>query len=86
MVDGGHVSRVRVGFVKDKSGLLLFYEDDGVGIPRVEKEKVFLKGSGKGSGLGLFLIRKMCDVYGWTIKETGIPDEEARFEIVVPIK
>ena len=51
--------------------LELVYEDDGVGIPEPEKEKIFLEGYGKGTGYGLYLIRQMCKVYGWTIKETS---------------
>ena len=84
LVHGGHVSRVRVGFVKDKSGLKIIYEDNGVGIPKAEKEKVFLQGYGKGTGLGLFMIVKMCEIYGWTIKEIGTPGEGVRFEFVIP--
>ena len=53
----------------------LFYEDNGIGIPETNKPKLFKAGftTGKGSGLGLFLIKKMMDVYGWTITEEGEP-------------
>jgi len=64
--------------------LRLVYEDDGVGIPTAEKEKVFGQGYGKGSGLGLYLIKKMCEVYGWTIKETGKQGEGVRFIMTLP--
>jgi signal transduction histidine kinase len=47
-----------------KNRLRLVYEDDGVGTPKAEKEKIFEKGFGKGTGYGLYLIRKMCEVYG----------------------
>ena len=64
----------------------LVYEDDGVRISKDEKVKVFVEGFGKGTGLGLYMIRVMCGIYGWTIEETGILGEGVRFEIVVPIK
>ncbi|HNQ30521.1 MAG TPA: sensor histidine kinase, partial [Methanolinea sp.] len=44
----------------------------------------FEKGYGKGTGLGLFLSREILSITGMTIRETGIPGEGARFEIVVP--
>jgi len=55
-----------------------------VGILEVEKEKVFGQGYGEGSGLGLYLIKKMCEVYGWTINETGKQGEGVRFIMTVP--
>ena len=33
--------------------LKLVYEDEGVGIPEDEKEKIFTEGYGKGTGYGL---------------------------------
>jgi signal transduction histidine kinase len=57
------------------------YEDDGAGIPENEKSLIFTEGYGKGAGYGLFLIHKMCETYGWQIKETGEPGKGARFEI-----
>ncbi len=64
--------------------LQLVYEDDGMGILEVEKEKIFEQGYGKGSGLGLYLIKKMCEVYGWTIKENGVQGEGVRFIMTLP--
>jgi signal transduction histidine kinase len=62
----------------------LVYEDDGVGIPKAEKEKIFREGYGKGTGYGLFLIKRMCEVYGWTIRETGKQGKGAQFTITIP--
>jgi PAS domain S-box-containing protein len=66
--------------------LRLAYEDDGIGISEDAKPKLFNEGftTGKGSGHGLYLIRKMMDVYGWTIDETGEPGKGARFTISIP--
>ena len=36
------------------------------------------------TGFGLFLTKKMMDVYGWTINETGEPGKGARFTITIP--
>jgi signal transduction histidine kinase len=42
------------------------------------------EGYGKGTGYGLYLIRKICEVYGWTIRETGKQGIGARFTITIP--
>ena len=66
--------------------LRLCYEDDGVGIPEEVKPKLFAEGftTGKGTGYGLYLIKKMTEVYGWTIQETGEPGKGARFVMEMP--
>ena len=82
---GEKVSRIRVYHEEvGKNQLKLVYEDDGVGIPKAEKKKIFIEGYGKGTGYGLFLIRKMCEVYGWTIRETGKQGKGAQFTITIP--
>ena len=69
---------------KDEYGLKLVYEDNGIGIPMAKKEKIFKEGYGKGTGYGLYLLRKMCEVYDWTIRETGKQGKGARFIISIP--
>ncbi len=68
--------------------LRLIYEDDGVGIPKDAKPKLFSEGytTGQGSGYGLYLVKRMMEVYGWTISETGAPGKGARFTMVIPEK
>jgi signal transduction histidine kinase len=65
-------------------GLTILYEDNGVGIPPENKEKIFIRGFGKHTGLGLFLIREILSITGITIAETGDYGKGARFEIRVP--
>jgi signal transduction histidine kinase len=63
---GQKTSRIRVYYQKTgKGSLKLVYEDDGVGIPAVEKPKLFREGySTRGStGYGLYLIKKIMEVY-----------------------
>jgi len=52
--------------------------------PPQRKEKIFGEGYGKGSGYGLFLIRKICEVYGWFIREKGAQDKGAKFGMTIP--
>lgn len=53
-------------------------------MPEAEKERIFEKGFGKHTGLGLFLSREILAITGLSIKERGAYGNGARFEIVVP--
>ena len=64
----------------------LCFKDDGVGIDKNFKEHLFERGVGKGTGFGLYLIRKICEVYGWMVKENGQPGQGAQFEFMIPIE
>ena len=84
---GKKVSKLRVCYERASQGQLkLLYEDDGVGIPIAEKLKLFKEGysTGGSTGYGLYLIKKITEVYGWTIQETGIPGKGAQFTISIP--
>ncbi len=70
----------------DDQSLKLYYKDDGVGVDKNSKEHIFQKGFGKGTGYGLYLIRKICELYGWTICETGESGQGAIFEFTIPLE
>lgn len=82
---GIKVTQIKLDFAKTDSGLKLTYTDNGVGISAENKLKLFTEGftTGNGSGLGLKLARKMVEVYGWSIVETGIDGSGVRFEISI---
>jgi PAS domain S-box-containing protein len=81
---GEKLTYMRIRMEKGREELKLIYEDDGVGIPLAEKSKLFTKGHGKGTGLGLYLIKKIMEAYGWAIKETGEPEKSAQFTMTIP--
>ncbi len=84
---GGDIDEVRVYVDPRGNGSLdLVYEDNGVGISAGEKESVFLDGMGKGTGHGLYLVRRICVLYGWSVEETGEYGQGARFVISIPEK
>ncbi|GAA5261533.1 PAS domain-containing protein [Methanocalculus sp. MC3] len=64
--------------------LVITWEDDGPGIPDEKKEKIFRRGYGKNTGLGLFFSREILSITGISITENGVFGEGARFEIRVP--
>ncbi|PKL57279.1 MAG: hypothetical protein CVV35_00735 [Methanomicrobiales archaeon HGW-Methanomicrobiales-6] len=82
---GESATRVRVWYRPEENGdLTLVWEDDGVGIPAEEKERIFERNVGKNTGLGLFLIREILGITGISITETGEPGKGARFEMLIP--
>jgi len=81
---GEPLTTIQVLAREDESGLLITVEDDGIGITRKDKEKIFERGIGQNTGLGLFLAREILSITGITLQETGIPGKGARFEICVP--
>ena len=66
--------------------LQLIYEDDGIGIPLENKKQLFRQGfsTGGSTGFGLFLSKRILEVYGWTITENGKPGEGAKFVMNIP--
>jgi PAS domain S-box-containing protein len=81
---GGHMTTINVSSYLSGDTLTIIWEDNGVGVPVEEKEKIFERGFGKNTGLGLFLAREVLLLTGIAIKETGEPGKGARFEIAVP--
>ena len=81
---GEHVRHIEVSYEKRDTGLVLLYRDDGTGIPDTEKERIFEKGFGKHTGLGLFLTREILAITRLSIRECGQFGRGVLFEIQVP--
>ena len=83
---GKKTTTIRVRYEKAEDNLKLVYEDDGEGVSLENKPHLFKEGfsTGGSTGFGLFLTKRMIDVYGWNIEENGIPDEGAKFTITIP--
>lgn len=82
---GETVTSVSVTMNEEPCGsLVLAFEDNGMGIPDDEKERVFRFGYGKNTGFGLAFSREILSVTGIEIAETGVYGEGARFEIRIP--
>jgi PAS domain S-box-containing protein len=64
--------------------LELVYEDDGVGISNSVRGNLFKEGAGKSTGYGLFMIKRICEVYGWNIQEADIQGKGVKFVITIP--
>jgi signal transduction histidine kinase len=81
---GPKISSIRITAQEVPAGLSIVVDDDGVGIPEPDKEKIFSRGYGTNTGLGLFLSREILAITGITIRENGEQGKGARFEILVP--
>jgi signal transduction histidine kinase len=81
---GGKITTIRFSVEAAGDDHLIVCEDDGDGVVAGEKEKIFERGFGKNTGLGLALSREILSITGITIKETGEPGKGARFEMTVP--
>ena len=80
---GEHVTEIRISALF-LGGDFIIVEDNGVGIPAQDKERIFEWGVGKHPGLGMFLVREILAITSITIRETGEPGAGAWFEITAP--
>lgn len=81
---GGGARTVRVSCHEEEGGLLILWEDDGIGVGAKEKGRIFKRGYGHNTGFGLFLSREILSITGIQIKETGEEGKGARFEVLIP--
>ncbi|MBN2733263.1 MAG: PAS domain S-box protein [Methanomicrobiaceae archaeon] len=81
---GGHATEINISFSEKNGQGILIIEDNGKGVADNIKDKIFERGVGSNTGLGLFLAREILGITGITISETGIEGKGARFEVIVP--
>lgn len=85
VMHGGKMTGIKVYGKVNPEHFILIVEDDGNGISLNDKKRVFQKGYGQHTGLGLYLVREVLSITGLTIEETGEPGKGARFEIHIPV-
>jgi PAS domain S-box-containing protein len=81
---GGKITAIRFYTIRQGKECIVVCEDDGEGVPESEKERIFERGVGKNTGLGLFLSREILSITGLSIRECGQAGNGARFEILIP--
>lgn len=86
--------KVTIAAHSDHHDIVITVEDQGVGIPKGETEKVFERfyrtgdeftRKVKGSGLGLALVRELVHAHGGTIKLSSEPHKGSTFTIRLPL-
>jgi len=81
---GETVTEIRFSCHREGGNLLIVYEDNGTGIAETIRPVLFERGKGKNTGYGMFLIREILAITGFTIAEKGATAGGVRFEITVP--
>jgi PAS domain S-box-containing protein len=82
---GGHITSVKLTCHSEGDALKIVYEDNGTGIHASARPTIFQRSKGKSHGYGLFLIREILAITGFTIMENGEEGRGVRFEIAVPL-
>lgn len=77
--------------LEEKALYRIIYKDNGIGFKPEQAEKIFeifyrlhSKDKYEGTGVGLAIVKKIVSLHGGEIKATGIENEGAIFEIVLP--
>lgn len=84
---GEQLTAVSLTYREHEDGILIIYEDDGVGVSEKRKEDIFSRNGGAAAGgMDLLLCREVLSFTGIHIRETGVYGEGARFELLVPEK
>lgn len=82
-------STVRIKVFSGEQQVNLHISDEGAGIPENIKEKIFdpnfTTKINKGTGLGLFVVKQLCEEYRGTIKFTSILGKGTTFELTFPL-
>ena len=81
---GVKATEIRISSRETPEGLRIIYDDDGIGISSEKKKDLFTTGFGDSPGLSLSFVRDILTISGMTVRETGVPGQGARFEILVP--
>ena len=74
---------------KNNSDIIFAVADDGPGIAEQYHDKIFeqyfqVPGSRKGTGIGLYSVKKVVENHHGTIKVALAPDKGVRFQVVLP--
>jgi signal transduction histidine kinase len=86
-------SEVTIVLSDDETNIFLEVKDNGYGIPKEEKEKVFDKfyrvgnedtRKSKGTGLGLYIVKRFVEIYNGTVELTDNIPNGSIFKITFP--
>ncbi len=81
---GKTTTKITISFLDLGDVGVIVFEDDGVGVPADQKERIFDRAVGRNAKSGLFLARGILGISGISIAETGIEGEGAQFEMKIP--
>ncbi len=84
--DGSEDFRITVEIDEDEGFGIVRISDTGRGIPDEIKDRIFEEGftTGEGTGLGLFIVKKIVEMYGGDIEVRDNVPKGTVFEIKIP--
>ncbi len=86
-------SKIEIYAKRGKENIILYLEDNGIGIKKGEITRVFEKGftgtngrilNKKSTGIGLYLSKKLCDKLGIAIELNSEQNEKTEIRLVFP--
>lgn len=88
--DDGHI---KVRLKKSQDEVTLSVSDDGIGISREDKEKIFRRfyqadssRTGSGTGLGLSMVKEIASFHGGSMSVESEPGKGSEFTFHLPVK
>lgn len=83
-------AKIRVSLNKSDNEVHLAIEDDGQGIDEIYHDKIFeeyfqVPGSKKGTGLGLYSVKKVVENHNGKITVNSSPDSGTIFKVIFPL-
>lgn len=87
------IPNVKIELEENKGQVILKIRDQGIGLTKDDQKMIFTKfyrvSTGnvhnvKGFGLGLFYVKNICEVHGWTIDVTSEIGKGSCFNIQIP--
>ncbi|WP_456468565.1 sensor histidine kinase, partial [Archaeoglobus sp.] len=78
--------RIKIETFSDEKYGIIRISDNGKGIPDEIKEKIFEEGftTGEGTGLGLYIVKRIVNIYGGEIEVKDNIPKGTVFEIRIP--
>jgi len=86
-------SHIILGSAYEGSQVRFWIQDEGVGIPEEEQERIFERFSrgrpgmrrSEGAGLGLAIVKTIAEAHGGRVAVESVPQEGSVFRLVLPI-
>ncbi len=81
---GKKAYKVNIGYRIENGSCIVYYEDDGVGIPADVKPALFDRDFNPHGSMGLYVASQIMSMSGGVIREMGEEGKGARFELIFP--
>jgi K+-sensing histidine kinase KdpD len=71
--DGGKITQIRFFFYETNAGFILVWGDGGIGISGVDKKRLFERGFGKNTGLGISFLARFSSLREFPLPKPANP-------------